>query len=270
MATYVIGDVQGCFSALQALLAHIRFDAAVDCVWFVGDLVNRGPQSLEVLRFTRALGARANSVLGNHDLHLLAVAAGVRAAGPRDTLAPILTAPDREELLDWLRQRPLLHRHGDWALVHAGLLPQWDIAQAVTAATALESIIRTGTRADLGALFGNTPDRWRDDLAESARWRLSLNAFTRLRYCDAEGRIDFSHKGAPGSQRAGLMPWFEVPTRRCVGMRIAFGHWSALPAGRYGDVVALDSGCVWGRALSALRLEDAALFAITCDSSRLP
>lgn len=268
MATYVVGDVQGCYTSLQKLLTRIHFDASRDRLQFVGDLVNRGPQSLEVLRFVRALGSSADTVLGNHDLHLLAVAYAVRAVGPRDTLAAVLAAPDRDELLGWLRRRPLLQREQGWVVVHAGLLPQWDIAAAEVAARELQGALQgNGVSQALSTLFGNAPNQWRDDLSRDERLRVSVNAFTRLRFCDPDGRIDFAHKGAPGTQPAGLVPWFEVAARKSADTRIAFGHWSSLPQGTYGNTVALDGGCVWGRALSALRLEDERLFSVPCDRS---
>lgn len=273
MASYVIGDVQGCFAALQALLGAIAFRRGRDRLWFAGDLVNRGPASLDVLRFVRALGDDAVCVLGNHDLHLLAVAAGAARLKPRDTLAAVLAAPDREGLLEWLRARPLFHYDAglNWACVHAGLLPAWDLAQAqALAAEASDAIRGPDCATALARMYGNEPVAWDAALAGEARLRVIVNALTRLRFCTAEGAMRLDEKGAPGSQRAGLLPWFSLPGRRSAALRLTFGHWSALGAGRYegatgaGKVISLDSGCVWGRALSAFRLDDERFFSVPC------
>jgi bis(5'-nucleosyl)-tetraphosphatase (symmetrical) len=258
MATYAIGDVQGCFGALRALLGRIGFDRERDTVWFTGDLVNRGPQSLGVLRFVRGLGDRAVTVLGNHDLHLLAVAAGASKHKPRDTLQNVLSAPDRDELLEWLRRRPLLHHDPGlgWLLVHAGLLPQWDLARALALAQEVQRLL-TGAEARefFAHMYGDLPDHWREDLAGVERIRVVINACTRLRYCDLEGNMDLRHKGAPGTQPPDLVPWFHVPTRCTRNIRIVFGHWSTLGQYRSEEVTCLDSGCLWGRSLTAVRLD---------------
>jgi bis(5'-nucleosyl)-tetraphosphatase (symmetrical) len=260
VAVYAIGDVQGCYDALQTLLARLDFNPADDQLWFCGDLVNRGPGSLETLRFVRGLGDRAVCVLGNHDLHLLAVASGARDARPHkgDTLDDILHAPDRDELLHWLRARPLAHRDGtlDWMMVHAGLPPQWTARQALTMAAEVSVVLRSDEHAAwFERMYGNTPDRWTPDLDRDGRLRFTVNCLTRMRYCDKRGRLDFRAKGPPGSQPAGLKPWFAVPERRSMTQRILFGHWSAL--GRYDghNVLALDTGCVWGGCLTAARLD---------------
>ncbi len=257
MAVYAIGDVQGCLAPLEALLARIDFDAARDQLWFTGDLVNRGPDSLGVLRRVRALGARAVTVLGNHDLHLLARAAGVSQPKQRDTLDDVLHAPDRDELLAWLRARPLLHHDValNYTLVHAGLLPQWDLADAQRLAREAEAALAADAPDFFQHMYGDLPDHWREELRGPERLRVIVNAFTRLRYCDLDGNMDLNQKGAPGSQPPDVLPWFELPQRRSRGLRVIFGHWSAL--GRYhGDgVIALDSGCVWGRTLSAVRID---------------
>lgn len=257
MALYAIGDVQGRLEPLRRLLDRLRFDPALDRLWFTGDLVNRGPDSLAVLRFVHVLGASAVTVLGNHDLHLLAVAAGAAKKKERDTLDEVLNAPDRDALLTWLQHRPLLHHDAacGYTLVHAGLLPQWDLADAQRLAHETETALALDAPAFFRQMYGNFPDHWREELRGYERLRVVVNAFTRLRFCDLEGNLDLRYKGAPGSQPPDLLPWFRVPGRRSGVLRIVFGHWSAL--GRYqGDnVIGLDSGCIWGRALTAVRLD---------------
>lgn len=258
MAVYAIGDVQGCYRELQLLLVSLRFDPVQDRLWFAGDLVNRGPHSLEVLRYVRDLGDAALTVLGNHDLHLLAAAVDPTRVKARDTLHPILDAADRDELLDWLRRRPLLHHDAalGYTLVHAGLPPQWDLAQAQACAQEVEQVLRSTEYADFFTqMYGDEPDRWADELNGWGRLRFITNAFTRLRYCDSDGRIALGHKGAPGSQPAGLIPWFEVPHRRSRGLNILFGHWSTLGPHTAPGIYGLDSGCLWGGQLTALRLD---------------
>ncbi len=260
MAVYAIGDVQGCFDELRVLLDRIAFDSAHDRLWFVGDLVNRGPKSLEVLRFVRDLGDRAITVLGNHDLHLLAAASGTRRPNPQDTFDELLSAPDRDLLIDWLRHLPLLHEDAALGvvMVHAGLAPQWDIARAQACAAEVEAALRADDYRDfLAAMYGDRPDRWSDDLAGIDRLRFSLNCFTRLRLCDRDGRLHLKEKGGPWHRNDGLVPWFDAPARAGIDSDLVFGHWSML--GRYEDrtrgLFALDSGCVWGGALTALRLD---------------
>ena len=258
MAVYAIGDVQGCYNELIELLAQIEFDPDNDRLWFVGDLVNRGPGSLEVLRFVKGLGDSAVSALGNHDLHLLAIAAGTREPGPGDTFDAILAAPDRTELIDWLRRCPLLHHDAalGCTMLHAGLPPQWDLGQAADCAAEVEAVLRSNDHvAFLRDMYGGKPDLWSKDLRGTDRLRFILNCFTRLRFCDAEGRIHLKEKGSPFGRSDGLVPWFDVPGRASKGLRLVFGHWSTL--GRYDapGVHALDSGCVWGGALTALRLD---------------
>ena len=259
MATYAVGDVQGCAAELETLLGRLDFSAARDRLWFVGDLVNRGPRSLDVLRLLAGLGDAAVAVLGNHDLHLLAVARGHAALRDEDeSLQPILDAPDREALLDWLQGRPMLHHDSSLGItmLHAGLPPQWDIQLARRCATELEQALR-GDRS--GALFekmyGNQPDLWRDDLDGADRLRFITNALTRLRACDAEGRMLLKLKGPPARLPAGATPWFSVAGRRWAGSRIVCGHWSALGYLDEGGVLALDTGCVWGGTLAAQRLD---------------
>ena len=256
MATYAIGDVQGCHDELLALLDKIRFDPATDQLWFVGDLVNRGPRSLETLRTIRDLGDSAISVLGNHDLHLLAVAEGISRTKHRDTFGDILAAPDRDELLRWLRQRPLLHHGAGFYLIHAGLPPEWDMDQATRLAQEAETVLRSHDyREMLWHMYGNEPNRWDDQLGDWERLRFITNCFTRLRYCSADGRIDFKQKGKPGTQPGGLMPWFEVPGRRSAGAKILFGHWSTLGFNVSQGTYCLDTGCLWGGDLTALRID---------------
>ncbi|MHB8622457.1 MAG: symmetrical bis(5'-nucleosyl)-tetraphosphatase [Sulfuricaulis sp.] len=273
MPVYAIGDVQGCFTALEQLLQKIRFDPAHDRLWFTGDLVNRGSQSLEVLRYVQRLDARAVCVLGNHDLHLLAVAAGSAKPRPRDTLAAILRAPDREALLGWLRSRPLLHHDASlgYTLIHAGLLPSWNLAEARRLAQEAETALQTaGAENFFHHMYGDLPDRWDQNLRGFDRLRVIINAYTRLRYCDAAGNMGLGHKGPPGSQPPGLLPWFQVPGRRSAELRIVFGHWSTLGLWHGDGVIGLDSGCLWGRALSAARLDITPVeyFSVACPEYR--
>lgn len=279
MAVYAVGDVQGCLDALRGLLGRLGFDPGRDRLWLTGDLVNRGPRSLETLRFVRGLGEAAVSVLGNHDLHLLAVAAGAAPARPGDTLDAVLSAPDRDELLEWLRHRPLLHRDTalGWTLVHAGLPPQWDPDEAAARAREAEAVLRgPGWRAFLGTMYGDEPARWDPGLEGTDRLRFVVNALTRLRYCTRDGALALRHKGPPGSQPAGLVPWYDAPARRSAGARIVFGHWSTLGALTGGtgraDAVCLDGGCVWGGRLLALRLDatHARPVAAACPETRHP
>lgn len=273
MAVYAIGDVQGCYQALQTLLTQIRFDPARDRLWFTGDLVNRGPQSLEVLRFVIALEDRAVCVLGNHDLHLLAVAAGTAKPKKRDTLDDILCAPDKDELLQWLRSRPLLHhdhRFG-YTLIHAGLPPSWDLADAQRLAHEAEIKLQSNEADDFfHHMYGDLPDHWNENLRGIDRLRIIVNAFTRLRYCDLEGNMDLRPKGPPGSQPPELLPWFQVPGRRSRDQQIVFGHWSALGLWHDDGVIGLDSGCLWGRSLSAVRLDSnpVVFFSVPCKSQQ--
>jgi bis(5'-nucleosyl)-tetraphosphatase (symmetrical) len=265
MSTYVIGDVQGCYDPLRRLLDKLRFDPAHDTLWFVGDLVNRGPQSRAVVRFVMSLGGRAVTVLGNHDLALLVVAEGFRGAHRSDTFDDILAAPDREELLDWLRHRKMMHAADGHAMVHAGLLPQWGIAQALALAGEVEQALRgAGWREFLRSMYGNEPLRWRDDLAGFDRLRAITNAMTRLRLCTADGLMEFSHKTGLGNLPPGFMPWYEVPGRASRDTPVIFGHWAALGLIVRDEVICLDTGCVWGRALSALRLEDRRIEQLDC------
>lgn len=265
MATYAIGDIQGCYSAFRRLLDQLRFDPARDHLWLVGDLVNRGPHSLAVLRFVKSLGTRAITVLGNHDLHLLVVAAGHTKPRRGDTLTAILRAPDRDELLAWLRHRKFMHVEAGYAMVHAGLPPQWSIAKALKLAREAEAALQSDDYDEfLGNMYGNQPNRWRDGLTGYNRLRVITNALTRMRVCTVDGKMEFSHKGKPVDLPRGYMPWFSVPRRRSRGTPVIFGHWAALGLYTDSNVFGLDTGCVWGRALSALRLSDRILFQRAC------
>lgn len=265
MATYAIGDVQGCADPLERLLDRFRFDPAADHLWFVGDLVNRGPDSAGVLRLVKSLGDRATVVLGNHDLHMLAAALGHDRARKGDTFQDVLVAPDRDELLLWLRNRPLFHVEGSLAMVHAGLLPQWTIATAERLAREFEQVLR-GADHDrfFRHMYGNAPDRWDDRLADLDRWRTIVNAMTRMRICSPAGVMEFRHKGELDDIPEGYMPWFDAPLRQSRTHTVVFGHWSALGVARGADYLALDSGCVWGRTLTAARLEDGRIFDVPC------
>lgn len=255
-----IGDLQGCAHSLLELIESIDDDRGAHAQWwFCGDLVNRGPDSLATLRAIRALGERAVTVLGNHDLHLLGVAAQARTLGQQDTLDDILSAPDRDELIDWLRHRPLAHHAHGHLLVHAGVLPQWNLKQTLEYAEEIESELRADSWQDfLVALFaGRSPLQWDTTLSGTDRARIIVNAFTRLRLCDRHGRMELKNTNAPDHAPAGLMPWFDVPGRRTAGTPIVFGHWSTLGLKLTDDLIGLDTGCVWGGKLSAVQLTPA-------------
>jgi len=265
VATYAIGDVQGCCDSLHALLGEIGFSPSRDMLWFVGDLVNRGTQSADVLRFVRSLGQRAIVVHGNHDLHTLAVMAGKAKRRADDTLADLAAAPDRDELLDWLRMRPLLHVDREYVMVHAGLLPSWSLAQAADLAAEVEAALRAPTHRELYAsLYGARPVAWSDSLQGAERLRVIVNAMTRMRFCTPDGAMDFSVKGEVDKALPGYLPWFEVPDRKTRGVPIVCGHWSALGLRITPDLLALDTGCVWGGRLTAIRLEDRRVFQTAC------
>ena len=271
MATYAIGDVQGCFGALEHLIDSIGFERARDRLWFVGDLVNRGPDSLATLRFVKNLGDCSVTVLGNHDFHLLAVASGYANQRAGDTLDAVLAAPDREELLTWLRQQPMLHVDGNRAMVHAGLLPQWNMAKAQSLAREVEAALRgENWRAFLAQLYGDTPGSWSEDLRGADRLRVIVNAMARMRFCTADGIIEFGTKGETAIAPPGFFPWFEAPGRASHDHTIVCGHWSTLGLMLRPNLFALDSGCVWGGRLSALRLEDRKLFQVPCEQCQVP
>jgi len=276
VATYAVGDVQGCYDPLRRLLESIRFDPADDRLWFVGDLVNRGPDSLAVLRFVKSLGDRAVVVLGNHDLHLLARAEGHTRHAKKDNLDDVLSASDRNDLLDWLRHRPLVHHDPDrrFTMVHAGFPPQWDLALALDCARELESVLRgPDYRGFLDAMYGDEPAVWSPDLSGMERLRFITNCLTRMRFCDPLGRLDLSSKGHPGTQPEGTMPWFRVPWRATRGERIVFGHWSTLKWLAEDNVWSLDTGCLWGGQLTAVRLrrrKPVERFEVHCPTYRKP
>jgi bis(5'-nucleosyl)-tetraphosphatase (symmetrical) len=260
MAVWAIGDLQGCYDELTALLQKIKFDAERDTLWFCGDLVNRGGQSLQTLRFIKALPERTVVVLGNHDLSLLAIAerSAEDQAKVNPELREILFAPDRDELLDWLRKRPLVHvdRSLNFMMVHAGLAPSWSVDRAERAAREVEQRLQgEGAGRLLKAMFGNKPDRWSPRLQGIDRLRATINVVSRMRFCDARGRIAYNEKGAPGTQRHGLYPWFEVPGITPRDIRIVCGHWSTLGRFQGMGIYAIDGGCVWGGELIALRLD---------------
>ncbi len=271
---YAIGDIQGCAEELRELLVRIRFSPDRDELWFVGDLVNRGPHSLDTLRAVRGLADSATVVLGNHDLHLLAVAFGARPARrPGDTLDDVLAAPDRDALLEWLITRPLAHfdaARGDF-LVHAGLVPQWSVSQTLALAAEVQIAARRDPRSFFAQMYGDQPDHWSDDLAGPERLRFVVNVLTRLRVCTPDGRIDLKRKGPPPDASSGYRPWFEHECRASRGARIVFGHWSALGYVNAHGVLGLDTGCVWGGALTAQRLDaDEPPVSLPCSGYRAP
>lgn len=278
---YLIGDVQGCDSALQRLLGEIAFSPSRDTLYLLGDLVNRGPDSAGVLRRLMSYGAQAQCLLGNHDLHLLAVAHGVRKAGRSDTLDGVLHAPDRAEMLAWLCQQRLAIQHTvagkDYLMVHAGVLPQWTAAQTMALAAEVESVLRGPHLNEfLHQMYGNEPAQWLDDLAGAPRLRCIVNALTRIRFCTPQGQMEFDAKGLTADAApAGYFPWFDVPGRKTASITVAFGHWSTLGWLDRTDLLSLDSGCVWGGTLSALRLagrpgegKPQALIQVPCDAAQ--
>ena len=260
MATYAIGDVQGCFDELKELLTHIKFNSDRDQLWFCGDMVNRGPDSLKTLRFIRSLEDNAITVLGNHDLHLLATAYEHKKPGRKDTLDEILQARDSAELLDWLRHQPLVFHdeEKDVTLLHAGIHPAWSIKKTLKLANEVEQILQSEKHIYFyKSMYGDKPTTWNDALSGWPRYRFITNILTRLRYCDKLGRPALNAKGAPGSQAKHLMPWYEVPNRKTKNDTLIFGHWSTLPhAGRkaINNTYAIDSGCLWGGYLTAMKV----------------
>jgi bis(5'-nucleosyl)-tetraphosphatase (symmetrical) len=264
MAFYAIGDVQGCREALEDLLHHIQFDAQRDHLWFAGDLVARGPDSLGVLRLVKSLGASAKTVLGNHDLHLLAVHYGIRPAKPNDRTQAILEAPDRHELMQWLRQQPLCLYHADFdaVLTHAGIPPGWSLHNTLERAAEVESVLKSDRITDfLAQMYGNEPDYWDENLKDMARLRVITNFLTRLRLIDANGHMDFTFKEELAHSPEGLFPWFTQPNPALKTRLILFGHWAAIKGETQSSrFIGLDTGCVWGGHLTAYRLEDGKRF----------
>ena len=275
MALYLIGDVQGCDSALGRLLAKIDYSPSRDTLYVLGDLVNRGPESGAVLRRLMGHGDAARCLLGNHDLSLLAVAHGDRAPHRNDTMDKVLLAPDREEMLEWLRwQRMAIHAHG-LLMVHGGVLPQWDTTQTLALAAEVEKVLRGPGLADfLSQMYGNEPAQWDDALQGADRLRLVVNALTRLRFCTPEGVVDLKASGGLADAPPGYLPWFDVPGRKTAGQQIAFGHWSTLGFLQRPDIISMDTGCVWGGCLSALRLAPAGarheLIQVKCEGAQVP
>lgn len=269
MATYAIGDIQGCFNSLTQLTKTIQFDPKQDRLWFVGDLVNRGPDSLHVLRYIRGLGSAAVTVLGNHDIFLLAVAARLTSLRRSDTLAQILDAPDCDELMTWLRRQPLLYRQGALLLVHAGLLPGWTVEEAQQLAEEAETALRGDQFSPtLQALHLSGPLQWTTDLTGPVRWATIITVLTRVRACSRDGAMESTFSGPPNLTPPGFQPWFEFAERRSAAATIVFGHWAAMGLHLTPNVLALDSGCVYGRHLTALRLEDRKIFQVSCEERR--
>ncbi len=265
MATYAIGDIQGCYAEFEQMLQQLKFNPAHDQLWLVGDLVNRGAESLAVLRRVKSMGDAAITVLGNHDLHLLAVAAGVAELHHSDTLDEILNAPDRDELLTWLRQQRMLYVQDNHVLLHAGMMPSWTVQQAQQLAHEVEQVLRGADYIPfLAKMYGNTPQQWDDKLTGYSRLRVITNALTRMRICTGKGEMQFKFKGEVGDVPAGYMPWFDVPQRASAEATVVFGHWSALGLIVRPNVIALDTGCLWGGNLTAIRLEDRKLFQVKC------
>lgn len=272
MAIYAIGDIQGCYNELRRLLDSLEFAPCRDRLWLAGDLVNRGPHSLETLRFVKSLGDAAVSVLGNHDLHLIATVVSLGKTGKKDTLGPILRAADCDELIDWLRRQPLFHHDDNYCMLHAGLPPQWDLELTLQMARETEQAIRgEDYQRFFRSMYGNKPTVWQDDLPKTEKLRFAVNCFSRLRFCTLDGELDFSQKGPPGSQPPHLMPWYAVPWRKSRHLRIIFGHWSTLGFYQGDNVFGIDTGCLWGGQLTALRLDDNPLrIAIDCQCTQRP
>jgi bis(5'-nucleosyl)-tetraphosphatase (symmetrical) len=253
---HLLGDIQGCDAALQSWIQRVGFSPSRDSLTVLGDLVNRGPDSLSVLRRLKAMGASASAVLGNHDLHLLAVAAGARQPGKGDTLDAVLAAPDRVDLLDWLRSQPLACEREGWLCVHAGVVPSWTAAQTLALADEVSTMLQGPSHQDfLLAMYGNEPLRWRDELTDVARWRAIVNVLTRIRFCRDDDTLDLHTKEGADAAPPGFAPWFDIPTRRTIDTPIAFGHWSTLGLISRPKLLALDTGCVWGGALTAVRVD---------------
>lgn len=256
MALYLIGDVQGCDEALERLLNNISFSPSTDTLYLLGDLVNRGPDNAKVLRRLMALGNSAQCLLGNHDLHLLAASQGVRPLNKQDTVQDILNAPDCNDLLYWLRHQHMALRVGNLLMVHAGVLPQWTVDKTLSLAGEVQTVLRSNNWEQfMPQMYGGMPNIWSEDLMGADRLRVIVNALTRLRFCDAQGAMDFSIKESASHAPEHLMPWFDVPGRLTANARIAFGHWSTLSAPNRADVVCLDDGCVWGGCLSAAKVQ---------------
>lgn len=270
MPTYAIGDVQGCYCALQKLLKHIQFNPEEDHLWFTGDLVNRGTHSLDVVRFIKSLGDHQKTVLGNHDLHLLACALGQHPGFEEDTFQELLNAPDRDELIEWLRKQPLFYFDpvSGYSLVHAGLAPSWDTEKALALSKEVETMIQSDNAAEFFKnMYSDLPDLWEDSLEGWDRYRCITNYFTRIRFCYPDGRLELSSKGPSDVPKERLVAWFRAPNRASENLKIIFGHWAALGGITHTqNVYSLDTGCVWGFKLTAMRLEDGKRFGVDCES----
>jgi bis(5'-nucleosyl)-tetraphosphatase (symmetrical) len=270
---YLIGDLQGCCDAFERLLATLNFSPSRDHLTVLGDLVNRGPQSLATLRRLRELGPSVGALLGNHDLHLLAVAYGIRPEHRNDTFREILESPERDAWIDWIRQRPLAAMQSGWLCVHAGVPPQWEAADTLALAGEVEAMLRGPDLAGfLAVMYGNEPSRWDDDLQGADRLRFVINALTRTRFCDAKGRLDFKVKEGADAAPPGLMPWFDVPGRRTAGVPVAFGHWSTLGLLDRPHLLGIDTGCVWGGQLTAVRVDGGRreIVQVDCERAQTP
>ena len=276
MSAYAIGDIQGCYSELQNLLNEINFDERRDELWFAGDLVNKGPKSLQTLRFIKALGVNAKITLGNHDLHLLAVAKNIQPLLKKDTIQEILAADDVKELIDWLKSRPLLITDDNlnFTMVHAGLPPQWSLENAKEFAKECELILQSEKINKLLAeMYGDTPNIWVNSLQDYAKQRFIINCFTRIRFCNSDGMLDFDTKVAPGKQNTSLIPWYSLPNRKTKDNKIIFGHWSTVHIGneknfKQYNVYPIDTGCLWGGRLTAMRLEDEKVFSVPSEQPK--
>lgn len=264
MATYIVGDIQGCLDELQALLKQVNFNSQVDQLWLAGDLVARGPKSLETLRFIKSLDDSAKCILGNHDLHLLAVHLGYFNAKPKDKTLPILQSPEQQELIEWLRQQPLMAEHEEFVMCHAGIAPSWDLETARQSNQEISTILQSNNWQWLiKNMYANHPTRWNPDLQGIERYRFIINAFTRMRFCDQQGQLDMECKLPPAKvDNSNLVPWFKVSDRIPLNKTVIFGHWAALMGchDQEANVIGLDTGCVWGEYLSMLRWEDKQLF----------
>jgi bis(5'-nucleosyl)-tetraphosphatase (symmetrical) len=269
MSIYAIGDIQGCYTSLQRLIHAVRFNPQHDRLWFTGDLVNRGPDSLHVLRYIRDLGSAATTVLGNHDLFLISVAAGVSMLRRSDTLAQVLESSDCDDLLAWLRQQPLLHREDEWVLVHAGLLPQWTIEDAQQLAKEAEMALRGEEYVgSLRALHADVHVQWDPELTGPVRFASIMKVLTRLRACSVSGVMESSFSGPPELTPYGFHPWFSIPSRKSAAATIVYGHWAAMGLHIMPNLLSLDSGCVYGRRLTAICLEDRRVFQVSCEDTR--
>ncbi|MEH6502307.1 MAG: symmetrical bis(5'-nucleosyl)-tetraphosphatase [Cycloclasticus sp.] len=274
MATYAIGDLQGCYDPLRRLLDTLKFDPAHDQVWFAGDLINRGPKSLQTLRFIISLGDSARSVLGNHECHFLAVAYGHKKPHKADTFEQLLAAEDAKGLVDWVRKQPFMYEDEalGYSMIHAGLPPQWSLSEARQYARELEATFQSDNIDPfLASMYGDQPNHWNTNLTGNERLRFVINCFTRLRYCDEQGRLHLKEKGAIGTQAEGSLPWFETPNRKTLNDKILFGHWSTLGLHKKNNTICLDSGCLWGDKLSAIKLDGSEqIISQDCEASLKP